>query len=308
MTAMVGVVLGVSANVIFGVQPLYWKLLEDFDSYQVTMHRLVWSLPVIGIALVARHDLKTYFEVMQQKEMIAAYFVTALLMAVNFFLSLWAVTAGYVLQMSLGFFMNPLMTVLLGVVFLRETMTHIQFCAIALATIGVLVVTIGEGEFPWVALAVGLDNAVFTLLRKIAPLNGLVATSMEITMMFIPALIYLLCCEAMGTGEFGHSGFTADLLMIGAGPWSVIPLVLLSLSIDHISLVVLGVIQFISPTLSTLLGLFVFGEIPSQSLVIGFTCVVLALIIFTYASAVAPSPEEKTLLLPQKHPIQEKKV
>ncbi|EQC28997.1 RarD protein [Saprolegnia diclina VS20] len=300
-SAASGVAFGFLAYMLWGFQPAYWKLLEDMDSYQLAMHRVVWSGPIVLLVLAVRRDLPAFAAVLRQKAMYQTYAVTALLLSANFFLSLWAVNVGYVLQMSLGFFINPLVTVLLGVVFLHESLAQVQWCAIGLAAIGVVVVTVGEGEFPSVALSIAFVNGVFVLLRKLAPLNGLLATAMEISMMTVPAAMYLVWCEVQGTGVFGHVSFGSELLIVGCGAWSVVPLLLLSLSIDRIPLVILGVLQFIGPTLNTLLGLFAFGEVPSQSLVIGFTCVVLALIVFTYTSLSPPTKgDEKAPLLPQK--------
>ncbi|OQR87980.1 membrane protein [Achlya hypogyna] len=296
-----GVAFGFTAYVLWGFQPAYWKLLDGLDAYQLAMHRIIWSLPIVGIVLVLRRDLPALVAAVRQKQVLAAYAITALLLSANFFLSLWAVSAGFVLQMSLGFFINPLVTVLLGVLFLHEGLSQVQWCAMGLATTGVVVVTVGEGEFPWVALSIAFVNGVFVLLRKFAPLSGLLATTIEISMLSVPATIYIIVCEASGSGVMNLApDVSTELLIMGCGAWSVVPLLLLSLSIDRIPLVVLGVLQFVGPTLNTILGLVEFGEEPSQSLVIGFTCVVLALIIFTYASVTAAPPtEEAAPLLPQ---------
>ncbi|OQR86759.1 membrane protein [Achlya hypogyna] len=280
--ATLGVGFALLAYLLWGFQPIYWKQLLDVNSYELILHRVAWSYPILLAFLAINGELKTYWTAITTPATYKVYSVSAVLLGINFFFSLWAVNAGHILQMSLGYFVNPLFSVLLGVVFLKERLPLLQWIAIGIATIGVVIVTIGYGEFPWIALTIAAVFGFYGLVQKKAPLSGLVGCSVELLMLFIPCFIALLVLEFRGTGVFGHSGASTNWLIVGCGAATILPQIAFVSCLKYITLSVLGVVQFVGPTIQTLVGVFMYDEDFSSMKLAGFCCVWVSLVIFTF--------------------------
>jgi chloramphenicol-sensitive protein RarD len=208
------------------------------------------------------------------------YFVSALLIGANWLIYVWSVNAGYIVEASLGYFINPLFSVLLGVVFLRERLRPLQWLPVGLAATGVLYLTFIYGSLPWIALSLAFTFGLYGLVKKTAPLGSLYGLTLGTGLLFLPALAYLLYVNATGSGAFLHSSPTANFLMVGAGLVTIVPLLMFSSAARQIPLSLVGILQYITPSMQFLLGVLVYREAFSFHQLLGFGIVWLGLIIF----------------------------
>jgi chloramphenicol-sensitive protein RarD len=206
---------------------------------------------------------------------------TACFLAFNWFTYVWAVNAGHIVDASLGYFINPLFSVLLGVLFLKERLRLWQWVAIGIAASGVIFLTLGYGAFPWIAFALAISFGFYGLLRKTAPLEALEGLSLETAVMFLPTLGYLVYLELTGTASFGHAGAVTNVLLVLTGIISALPLIWFSYGARRVTLATVGILQYIAPTLQFLLGVLVYGEDLTETRVIGFSVIWTALLIYS---------------------------
>ena len=276
-----GTFYALGAYVAWGFLPVYWKALHEVPALEILAHRVVWGL-VVAIALVSyRMGWQWLGAVVRSKRTLLTFAATALLLSLNWFIYIWAVNAGHIVQTSLGYFINPLVNVLLGVLFLRERLRGGQTLAIAIALGGVLYLTVQYGALPWIALGLAVSFGCYALLRKTATLNSLEGFTLEILLIFPAALAYLLYHEALGGGAFGHSGVATALLLACAGLVTAGPLLLFGAGARRISMTSLGILQYVAPSLQLLLGVLVYGESLSLARLVGFCLIWLALAIYT---------------------------
>jgi len=217
---------------------------------------------------------------MLNRRVLAIYLFSSALLSVNWLVYVWAVNAGFVVETSLGYFINPLFSVMLGVIFLRERLRTWQWLPIGIAFLGVIYLTWVYGSLPWIALSLTLSFGFYGLVKKTAPLGSLFGLTMETGLAFVPALGYLIFTEISGGGAFGHMGIQSDLLMIGAGLVTIVPLLMFASAAQRIPLTMVGILQYIAPTLQFLIGVLVFKEPFAATKLIGFSMVWLALVIF----------------------------
>jgi len=274
-----GILFGIGAYALWGFFPLYWKQLHDVPALQLLGHRVGWSfLLLIVFILVTRQW--TDFRANLTKRTFLIYTVAAVLIAVNWLTYVWAVNAEFIVETSLGYFINPLLSVLMGVILLREKLRPAQWIPIGLAAAGVIYLTVIYGQLPWIALTLAFSFGFYGLVKKIAPLNSLFGLTLETGILFLPALAYLSFVGINDTGAFLHTGLTSDLLMVGAGVVTTIPLLMFASAARQIPLTVVGLLQYIAPTIQFLLGVLVYKEPFDQSHLIGFGIVWIALVIF----------------------------
>ncbi|KDO22786.1 hypothetical protein SPRG_11545 [Saprolegnia parasitica CBS 223.65] len=278
-----GVGFAVLAYLLWGFQPIYWKQLLAIDSYQLVLHRVVWSFPVLVLFLIATGQFRAWLTAACTLKTYKIYSISALLLGANFFLSLYAVNSGQILQMSLGYFINPLFSVVLGVIFLKERLPVLQWVAVGIAAVGVLIVTIGYGKFPWISFSLAAVFGVYGLVQKKAPLNGLQGVSIELMLLSVPCIIILIVLNEEGSGAFGHSGAKLNWLMVGCGLATILPQLCFTTALQTIPLTILGIVQFIGPSIQTIVGALIYDEDFSITKAAGFGCVWVALILFTYA-------------------------
>jgi chloramphenicol-sensitive protein RarD len=214
------------------------------------------------------------------RRVLIIYSVAAVLIAINWLTYVWAVGQGFIIETSLGYFISPLLSVLLGVIFLRERLRPLQWLPIGLATLGVLYLTLAYGSLPWVALTLAVSFGFYGLVKKNAPLDSLPGLTMETGILFLPALGFLLYSEFSGTGAFLHTTPLLNLMLLGAGPVTILPLLLFASAAKRIPLTMIGVLQYVNPTIQFLLGTFVYKEPFDHHRLIGFGIVWLALILF----------------------------
>ena len=274
-----GVWYALGAYVIWGLFPVYWKLLASIPALQLLGHRIFWSfLLLFGIIRVTRNG--KVFRAALSLRVLLIYATAAVLIAINWLTYVWAVGAGFIVETSLGYFMNPLLTVLVGVVFLREHLRPLQWVSIGLAAVGVLYLTFAFGSLPWVALTLAISFSFYGLVKKTAPLGALHGLTLETGILFLPALGLLLYSEFTGTGAFLHSATLMDLMLVGAGLVTVAPLLFFASAVKRIPLTMIGVLQYVNPTMQFLLGVLIYKEPFDHHRLIGFGVVWVALILF----------------------------
>ncbi len=276
-----GVWLGISAYAIWGLFPIYWHWLSQVPALQILAHRIVWSFVLLAIVIVVTRQWRAFRAEALHARTLAIYAIAGLLLSVNWGTYVWAVNAGYVVETSLGYFINPLLSVLLGVIILRERLRRTQWIAVGLAAAGVIYLTIAYGSLPWIALTLAFSFGLYGLVKKTAPLGALHGLTLETAIVFAPMLLYLILAEANGQGAFLHSAGISTLLMVGAGPVTVIPLLMFASAVRSIPLSLVGILQYITPTLQFLIGVLIFKEPFSPTQSIGFGLVWLALLVFT---------------------------
>jgi len=274
-----GIVYALGAYIFWGLFPIYWKLLAGIPALQLLGHRIFWSfLLLLGIVLVARQG--KILQAALNRRVLVIYSVAAVLIAINWLTYVWAVGAGFIVETSLGYFINPLLSVLLGVVFMRERLRPLQWVPIGLAAVGVLYLTFAYGSLPWVALTLAISFSFYGLVKKTAPLGALHGLTLETGILFLPALGFLIYSEFVGTGAFLHSVNLIDLMLVGAGLVTVFSLLLFASAAKRIPLTMIGVLQYVNPTMQFLLGVVIFKEPFDHHRLIGFGVVWVALILF----------------------------
>ena len=274
-----GILYAIGTYTLWGFFPIYWKLLQKVPALELVGHRIAWSfLLLIAVIMLAGQwsEFRTTFNV----RTLGIYLIASLLIGVNWLMYVWAVNAGHIVETSLGYFINPLISVLLGLIVLREKLRPVQWLPIGLAFIGVTYLTIKFGQLPWIALGLAFTFGFYGLVKKLAPLSSLYGLTLETGILFIPALAYLGFVEVSGIGVFLHTGFIPDLLMIGAGLVTTVPLLMFASAAKQIPLTMMGVLQYLAPTIQFLIGVFIYKESFDQTRLVGFGLVWLALLIF----------------------------
>lgn len=276
-----GLAASAGAFVIWGVVPLYWHLLKAVPSLQIIAHRIVWSALLVVLWLLLSSRLRWWRQVAAQPRALALLALSGSVIGVNWGLYIWAINAGHVVQASLGYFINPLVSVLFGVLLLHERLRRPQWLALACASAGVLWLTIQAGTPPWIALGLALSFALYGLLRKRVAVDAVAGLAVESLFLLLPALAYLLWCETAGHGSFLHGPDAAqDLLLVLGGAVTAVPLVAFAYGVRRIPLTVIGLLQYLAPSLQLLLGVWFFGEPFSTTQAIGFAAIWLGLALF----------------------------
>ena len=274
--------IAVSAFVIWGLMPLYWHLLRHVPSLQIVLHRAVWCAILVAAWLSLSRGRGWLREVVAQPRLVAMLALSGLLIAGNWSLYVWAVNSGHVVEASLGYFINPLLNVVIGVLFLRERLSLPQWVAVALAAGGVLWLTFNYGSFPWIALCLAGSFAIYGLIRKFAAVEAVQGLGVENLFVFGPAVLALVWFEWTGDGGFFSlrwGGWTDVLLVLG-GALTAIPLICFAYAVRRVPLTVVGLLQYIGPTLQLLLGVFFFGEAFGIDRAIGFVFIWVGLAVF----------------------------
>ncbi len=276
-----GIILTVCAYTFWGISPIFWKLLEAVPAKEILCHRIVWSLIFTIFLMTFRKHWEWIRKIRSNPGILISFFATALFLSVNWYVFIWAVNSGYIIDSSLGYFINPLLSVLLGVIFLKEHLRRWQVIAVLTALVGVIYLVIIYGNIPWIALILAVSFGMYGLLRKTAALGSLEGLSIETALMFIPALAYLFFLERSGTGAFGHVNPTQTILLLLSGAVTASPLIFFAAGARRIPLNMVGFFQYIAPTLQFLVGLIIYHEPLSPSRLAGFSIIWIALIIYS---------------------------
>lgn len=276
-----GLAYGVAAYLCWGFFPLYWPLLEPARPLEVLAHRIVWSLLFVLVLVTATRRWPLLRAIARDRTMMVFLALASVTIALNWGGFIYGVTSGHVIETSLGYFINPLVTVLLGVFVLKETLRPAQWVAVGVGAVAVVVLTVDYGRLPWIALLVAGSFAVYGFLKKRASLGTIEGLGME-TMILAPvALAFLVVLQLRGDLTFGHAGTGNALLLAGTGVVTAIPLLLFGAAATRLNLSTIGLLQYLGPVGQFLLGLFVFDESMTTARWVGFVLVWSALVVFT---------------------------
>jgi len=275
-----GLLFGVSAYIIWGLLPLYWKLVEEAGAYEILAHRGIWSLLICVSLLALRKQLKSAYEMVRSSRTLSLLFLASGLLTINWGVYIWSVTVNRVVEAALGYYITPLINVTFGVLLLREKLRPAQWIAVALAAAGVVILTLGYGSLPWIALVLAISWGSYSLIKKSLNLGALETLSLETLFAFLPNLVFLLIIQGNGSAEFG-STWTISILLFGAGAATVIPLLLFNGSTTRLPLSTVGLLQYITPTIMFVIGIYVNNEDISTTKVLGFAFIWLALAVLS---------------------------
>lgn len=274
-----GLMSGLAAYLMWGLLPIYFILIEHVAPLEVLAHRIVWAVPLGAAIILARNQWRAVVAALSDLRTLALLLCSATLIAVNWFVYIVAVQNEQVFQASLGYYINPLVNVAAGMLFFRERLRRMQLIAVFVAAAGVCVLTVSGGELPWISLVLAASFALYGIIRKQISVGAMPGLFVE-TLFLVPiAAAYLLYLYHSGLAAFGSSSFAFDLLLAVSGPLTVIPLLLFALAARGMPLSVLGMLQFIAPTLQFLVGL-AYGEALTVAHIICFTLIWLAILLF----------------------------
>ncbi len=279
-----GLAIAIGAFVLWGLMPLYWHLLKIVPALQIVAHRVLWSAVLVALWLAWSQGRGWFAAILRNRRLAAMLTLAGLCIGLNWSLFIWAVNAGHVVETSLGYFINPLLSVLIGVLFLRERLNALQWVSVGIAACGVLWLTFNYGSFPWIALSLAASFGAYGLIRKLAPVDSVAGIGFENAVLLLPALALLVSQEFSGQGGFlpGASawGWGVDLLLVFGGALTALPLIGFAYAVRRVPLSTVGLMQYISPTLSFLTGVFFFHEPFDRDRAIGFVFIWIALALF----------------------------
>ncbi len=275
-----GVLLALGAYFIWGVFPLYWKQIKQVPSTEILAHRVVWSFVFMTITLAWRGEWTSLWAALRRPAVRRASLLAGGLLAGNWVTYIGAVNSGYVVEASLGYFINPLVSVLLGVLFLKERLRRGQTAAVLLALGGVLYLTFGYGTLPWIALLLAGTFGLYGLVKKTSLLDAPKGLTAEMMALFVPALGYLLFLETRGRAAFGHQDARTTAMLAFAGVVTAVPLMMFGAGARRIPLSMVGFLQYLAPTMQFLIGVLVYGEPFPLERLLGFSLVWLGLLVY----------------------------
>ena len=279
-----GIVFALIAYGSWGLLPLYWRMLQVIPALEILSHRVIWSLAFVLALLFLRRDWSWLTALSRDARLAGAVLLTSLLLALNWFVYIWAVNAGYVVETSLGYFITPLVNVVLGVVLLNERMRAVQWLSVGLAAIGVAYMTMNYGQLPWIALSLAFSFGTYGLLKKRIRLGALESFSSEMVLLSVPAIVYVLWLETSGVGGFATVNLRTTVLLVTSGLLTAVPLICFAAAARRIPLSMMGIFQYLAPSLQLLIGVGVFGEPFDETRAVGFATIWAALLLYSLES------------------------
>lgn len=278
----IGLLNGIAAYGAWGVVPLFWPLLQPASATEILAHRMVWSLAVAGLGLLFVRRWAWAGELVRRPGRLALVTLAATFITFNWGIYIWAVNAGQVVEASLGYFINPLVTIALGVFLLKERLRPVQWAAVGIGAGAVVVLTVGLGRPPWISLSLALSFALYGLIKKKVNLGGVESLAAETAIQFLPALGYLLWLGSRGESTFGTEGAGHAVLLAATGVVTAVPLMWFGAAAIRVPLSTLGLLQYLAPILQFLLGVLYFREAMPAERWAGFALVWLALSLLTW--------------------------
>lgn len=282
-----GIIIGIVAYLIWGFLPIYWKLLDNVPSGAVLAHRIIWSFVFMILYILMTKQSSLFIqqckEIFLNKKVLLTITAASFVISLNWLTFIWAVQHDFVVQTSLGYYINPLISVVLGMFFFKEKLSKAQVFSVVLAGIGVAYLTIDYGTFPWVSFALAITFATYGLLKKIANVSAVFSLAIETLLVTPIALIYLLYTFGVGIG-FGHATLSKDIFLLFSGVATAIPLLLFGMAVISIPLSMSGFLQYIAPTLMLFIGVFLYGEAFTTAHIITFSFIWVSLFIYMTSS------------------------
>ena len=274
-----GVFFGVSAYTLWGLLPFYWQFLDGVAAFEILVHRGLWSLVICVLFLATTRKLSLFLALIRNRKTLTVLAFASFLLTINWGVYIWSVTVDRVVESALGYYITPLMSVTFGVLILKERIRPAQKIAVALAAVGVVVLTIGYGTLPWIALALAVTWGGYSLIKKQLGLGALESLSVETLVALIPSAIYIAYLYREGNNSFGGS-LSTSLLLIGGGLATVVPLLLFNGATNRLPLVTVGLLQYLTPTIMFFIGVGINHEDMRPVKLIGFVLIWIALFIF----------------------------
>jgi len=271
-----GLLYGVSAYTLWGLFPIYWPLLKPANPLEIVSHRAVWTLVFCFIILALTKTLKSTLSLLKRPKIVAGLFLGSILISINWIIYIYAANNEHVVEASLGYYINPIVVIATGVIILKEKMRPLQWTAVGIATLGVAVLTIDYGRLPWIALGLALSWGSYGLVKKQLGLGALEGLSIETLLSSGFYLAYLIWLGNSGEGHFTYS-LTLTLLLIGGGAVTAIPLLLFNGSTNRLPLTLIGLLQYITPTIQFCIGVWYYNEDMSTARWVGFLIIWVAL-------------------------------
>lgn len=279
-----GILYGTSAFTLWGLLPLYWKILEAVPAIEILAHRIVWSFVVVSLAVIVTGGWKTLVLCLATRKKLLLIFCCGFIISLNWFTYIYAVNSGFVIEASMGYYINPLVVVLLGVTVFKEKLGRWQLTALILAALGVLIIASQYGRMPWIALLLAFTFALYGLIKKIIRLDPVSGLVLETFIVMPFALWFIINLEVSGTGALGTMGPFMMAALAGTGAITALPLFLYARGIENTTFSMMGFLQYIAPTINLFLGIFIFKEYFSLIHLASFGFIWVALIIFTLAN------------------------
>ncbi len=275
-----GVVAGLIAYSLWGVFPVYFKIVESVAPTEVLAHRIVWAVPFGALILLFRRQWPEVRRAMTHRGMLSWLGLSAFFITVNWFIYIWAVQNERIFETSLGYYINPLMYVFVGVLFFGERLRSLQFAAVIFASVGVLVLTLSGGTFPWVAISLAVFFTAYGVIRKRVVIGAMPGLFVETVLLFPFAMIWMAWLLVAGQASFGAQGMSLVFLLLAAGPITVVPLLLFAVAARRLPLTTIGFMQFLAPTLQFLTGVY-YGEQLTSAHMICFGLIWIAVVLFS---------------------------
>jgi len=276
-----GVFAGLAAYLIWGFLPVYFKIVSDIDPLEVLSHRVIWSIPFGALILQFRHQWPEVVRALSHRETLGWLLVSALLIGMNWFVYIWAIQDERIFETSLGYYINPLTIMLVGVVFLGERLRRLQLLAMVLAATGVLVLTTSGGQVPWVSLFLAISFTGYAYVRKKVVVGGMPGLFIETVLLLPLAIAWFIWIQSTGQAAFASGGTEQTFWLAMAGPVTVVPLLLFALAARRLPLTTIGFMQFLAPTLQFGTGIY-YGETLTTAHLICFSFIWVAVIFFSY--------------------------
>lgn len=280
MKSNLGIVYAVAAYACWGLFPIFWKQFEHVDTFEVVMHRMVWSFFLMATLIITMRQTKEFLGYLAQPQLVIRLLIASLLMFINWSVFIWAVNIDRVVETSLGYFINPLFSVLLALIFFSERLRRVQSIAILIALAGVASMVVSYGKLPIISLALAVTFSLYSVIKKTVSIPTFHGMAMETLFMFIPAAIYLIYLAQTEQGQWGQNVST-DALLVLSGLFTLVPLILFAAAAKKISLTALGMTQYLAPFSQLAIGVFMYHEPFGSERMIAFSLVWFALLIYT---------------------------
>lgn len=274
-----GLTAAITCYVLWGLVPIFWKLLSYIPAMELINHRIIWSSFILIIVIAFQKRLKPFIKGFLSPKSFFTLLLTTILISLNWFIFIWAVNAGHILDTSLGYYINPILNIVLGGIVLKEKLSNLQKIAVCTAAIGVLFLILSIGYFPWIALVLALSFALYSFVRKIAPVDPVLGLAQEATLLVPISLGYLYYLELQGKSAFGHTLYDSVMLVM-CGVVTLVPLLLFLFSLKKIKLSTVGILQFITPTTTFFLAVFYYGEPFDMSKLVTFVMIWISVILY----------------------------
>jgi chloramphenicol-sensitive protein RarD len=281
----IGVIYASMAYTLWGILPLYWKLIDTIPAFEILAHRIFWAFIFVGLLLLRNSQWKEVLEAAKNKKNLLLITLAAITVTINWGTYIWSVNSNHIVEASLGYYMNPLIVVFFGVVFLKEKLTVWQGTALGLAAVGVIILTVQYGKVPWISIVLAASFALYGLLKKLTNVGSMISLAIETAIVSPFALIYIAQSQLNGVGALGNVSASQTILLICSGAITAIPLLLFGEGAKRIPLATLGFTQYISPTISLILGIFLFHESFTTVHLISFGFIWLSLIIYSISQS-----------------------